>query len=79
MEDGLVEQLGNVRVVEPVDDLLAASLADYESEVAQLSQLMRDRGGLHADGVGEFADRASAVFEATEDLQPADGFGGGGG
>ena len=40
VKDGLVEQLGDVRVVQSVDDVLAPALADDKADVAQLAQLM---------------------------------------
>jgi hypothetical protein len=40
VEDGLVEQLGDVVVVEPVADLAAVPVADHEPEVAQHPQLV---------------------------------------
>src|SRR5439155_6469 len=58
VEDGLVEQVGDVRVVQRVDDLAAAALADYEPEVSEDPQLVRDGRLLHVDGVGELANRA---------------------
>jgi len=43
VEDRLIEELGDVRVVEPVDDLLAPALPDHEPELAQRAQLVGDR------------------------------------
>ncbi len=41
--DGLVEQLGDVVVVEGVDNAAAVTLSVDEAEVAQHPQLVRDR------------------------------------
>lgn len=71
VKDRLIEQLGDVRVVQVVDDAFAASLADDKAKVAQLPELMGDGRGLHADGVGELADRAGPLFQAPEDLHAA--------
>jgi|GEM_PF-7066669 len=54
-----------------VDDLLAAALADDETEMTQLSELVGDGGGLHADRVGELADRARPLLQPAEDLHTA--------
>ena len=51
VEDGLVEQVGDVRVVQGVDDP-RPSLADHEPEMAQHPQLVRDRRPLHPDRGG---------------------------
>ena len=49
VEDGLVEQVGHVRVVQGVDDAAPAPLPDDEAEMAKDSQLVRDGRLLHAD------------------------------
>jgi hypothetical protein len=56
--DGLVEQVGDVRVVEGVDDAAAASFADYEAEVPKDAQLLGDGGPFHPDGIRQFANGA---------------------
>ena len=71
VKDRLVEQLRDVRIVQAVDDLLAAALADHEPELAQRPQLVRDGGRLHADRLGQRADRARALLQAPEDLHAA--------
>lgn len=68
VEDRLVEQLSDMRVVQAIDDLLATPLADHEPEVAKRAQLVRDRRGLHPHRLSELADRARALLEAPEDL-----------
>src|SRR5205814_1781441 len=59
------------RVMQPVYDLLAATLADHEAEVPQLAQLVRDGRRLHADRGRELTDRACALLEPPEDQDAA--------
>jgi len=54
--DGLVEQVGDVVVVERVDGMSSLTLADDEVEVAEDAELVRDGGLLHLDRLCEFAD-----------------------
>jgi len=63
----LIEEVGNVRVVQCVDDTSAASLADDEPQMAEQAQLVRDRRGLHADRLGESVHRARSLAQASED------------
>jgi hypothetical protein len=73
MEDRLVEQLGDVRIVQPVKHVLAASLANHETEMAQLTQLVRNRRGLHPDSISELTDRAGPILQPPKDLHPTGG------
>ena len=73
VEDGLVEQLRDVRVMQPVDHLLAAALPDHQPHVPQLTQLMRDRRCLHRDRLGEFVHRARPRLQPGQDPHPARG------
>jgi hypothetical protein len=59
--DGLVEQHGDVVVVELVDDALAGAGTGDQSEGAQQSQLVGHGRGLHTDGVGELMNRARTL------------------
>ena len=47
MEDRLIEQVRDMRVMEGVDDTPPAPLADNEPEVAQDAKLVRDGGTFH--------------------------------
>ena len=67
----LLEQLGDVVVVELVDDAAAGALADDEAEVAEHAELVRDRRRVHPDGGRDLGDRRGAVVQAGEDPQPA--------
>ena len=58
VEDGLVEQVGDVRIVEGVDDAAAVPFADHEPEVSEDAQLLGDGGAFHLDGGGELAHGA---------------------
>lgn len=71
VEDRLVEQLGDVRVVQGVEDVLALPLADHESQLTQRAQLMRDGRGFHLHGLRELTHGARPLLEATEDLHAA--------
>ena len=71
MEDRLIEQVGDVRVVERVDDAPAAPLADNEPEVAQHAQLVRHRRAFHLNRQGEFVHGAGAFAEPRENPNPA--------
>jgi hypothetical protein len=67
----LLEQLGDVFVVEFVANLTAVPTSRNEAEVAQESQLVGDGRGFHPDGLGKLANRASATMEARQDAEPA--------
>jgi hypothetical protein len=71
VEDRLIEQVGDVGVVEGVDDAPPAPLADHEPEVAKHAQLMRDRGAFHPDRQGELIHSARALAEPRENPHPA--------
>lgn len=60
---GLIEQCRHVSVVEPVVHVLALPLTGDEPEVAQHAELMRYRGLLHPDLLGQVADAASPAPE----------------
>ena len=65
VKDRLIKQLRDVRVVQPVDHLLAATLTNHQPEMPQLAQLVGHRGGLHRDTLGELPDRARPSAEAA--------------
>lgn len=69
VKEGLLQELGDVVVVQRVDDGTTVALAGDQSQVAQQAQLVGAGGGFHADGVGEVADRAGAFLEPGEDVQ----------
>ena len=71
VRDDLFEQLGDVVVVQLVDDLASVALPDDEPEMAQRPKLMRDRRALHGDRRGELVDRRRARMQAGEDPQSA--------
>ena len=71
MEDRLIEQVRDVRVMEGVHDAPAAPLADYKTEVAKHAQLVRHRGALHPNGQGELVHGASSLSEPRENANPA--------
>ena len=70
VEDGLVEQLSHVVVVERVDDGAALPVAVDQTQVAQQPKLVGDRRLLHLDGLGELTHRGGALAQTTEDHQP---------
>ena len=67
----LLEQVGDVVVVELVDHAAAGALPDDQAEVAQDAELVGDRRGVHPDGGRDLRHRRGAVVEAREDPQPA--------
>src|ERR1700726_3845131 len=54
--DGLVQQRGDVVVVQGVDDVLARAGAGDQAEVAQQAQLVGAGGQLHTGGLGQGGD-----------------------
>ena len=73
VEDRLVEQLGDVGVMQVIDDVLATALADDEAEMPKLPELVRDSGWLHPHRVGKLTDRARTLLQPAEDLHAARG------
>lgn len=69
VEERLVEEFGDMVVVERVDDRAAVAFAGHEAEVAQQAQLVGAGGGFHTGGVGEVADGAGAFLEAGQDVE----------
>ena len=67
--DGLVQELGDVGVVQAVHDPAAVPMADDETEGPQQAQLVGDRRLFHADRGGELRDRMRATPEPAEDQQ----------
>jgi hypothetical protein len=70
VEDGLVEQLRDVRIMQTVKDVLAASPTNHEPEMAQLTQRVGNHGGLHPDSVRELTHRTSSLPQPPQDLHP---------
>jgi len=64
--DGLLEQLGDVVVVEVVDDLTTVAPPDDEAQVTQDAQLVGDRRALHADVSSQLVDPAGAGGQSPE-------------
>lgn len=56
VKDHLVEKLGDVGIMQPVNDLLPTPLADHEPELAERAQLVRNRRSLHTDRFCQCAD-----------------------
>lgn len=67
----LLEQFGDVVVVELVDHLPSGSLSDDEAEMAQQAKLVRDRGALHAHALGDLVHGRGAGVQSREDAQSA--------
>jgi hypothetical protein len=61
MENRLVDQIGDVRVVKRICHGAPTTLADNKPEVPQHAQLMRNRRPLHFHSLGELVDGAGAV------------------
>ena len=71
VEDGLLEQVAHVRVVQRIHGSSADAFAHDEPEMPEESQLMRHGGLLHADCLGKLADRAGRLVQPGEDADPA--------
>jgi hypothetical protein len=71
--DGLVQEPGDVIVIEGVDGGLALPGTGDQAKVAEHAQLMGDRGVLHADVGRELGDRAGLAAQPGQDQQPARG------
>jgi hypothetical protein len=71
MRDGQVEQIGDVRVVERVDNLPALPLTDHEAELAQKAKLVRYGGMLHPDRSRKLAYRARRAAQPPENEHAA--------
>ena len=54
----LIEEVGDVRIVQRVDDTATAPFADDEPQVAEQAQLVGDRRSFHSDRLGELVYRA---------------------
>jgi hypothetical protein len=65
VRDDLFEQLGDVVVVQLVDDLATVTPPDNETEVTQVPKLVRDRGALHGDAAGELVHRRRRGVQAA--------------
>src|SRR5262249_59359458 len=62
--NSLGEQNRDVVVVEGVDHLVAAAGSLDEIQVAKLTKLMRNGGGIDAEDRGQFVDRCGCPLEA---------------
>ncbi len=71
MRDSLVEQVGDMRVVQRVDDLATVPLADHETELAEEAELVRHRRLLHPDRSSKLTDRARRAAQPSEDQHAA--------
>src|SRR5690349_14003064 len=71
VEDGLVEEVGDVRVVQRIDHPASLALADDQAEMPEDAQLVRHRRWLHSDRLGDLTDRARRIAQPAEDLQAA--------
>ena len=69
--DRLIEQLGDMRVVQRVDDPPPLTLTDDQTDVPQQPQLMRHSGLLHPDRDHELGHRMRTLTQLREDQHPA--------
>jgi len=68
VKDGLVEQLSDVRIVQCIDHVASLAVSNYQPEITQLAQLVRDRRRLHTHGGRDLTDRARPIPQPPEDL-----------
>jgi hypothetical protein len=71
VRDRFVEQMGDVIVVQVVDDAAPVATSDHEPEMAKQSQLVRDRRRLHFDRLGQLAHAQRARAQPAQDPHPA--------
>ncbi|GAA1506232.1 hypothetical protein GCM10009730_07090 [Streptomyces albidochromogenes] len=71
--NGFVEKLGDVIVVQAVDNAVALPDSCDEAQSAREAELMGDRRLFHPDGFGQFRHAARALAQAREDHQPGRG------
>lgn len=71
VEDRLVDQVGNVAVVQGVADVPALALADHKAEMTEDAKLVGDRRGLHTDRRRKLVHRQPAVPQPREDTDTA--------
>ncbi len=71
VNDLLVDQFGDARVMQVIDDVLATALADDEAEMAKLPELMRHSGRLHPHRIETLTDRAGPLLQPAQDLHTA--------
>jgi hypothetical protein len=69
VEYGLVEELGDVVVVQRVHDVAAVPVPFDEAEVAQNAELVRNGGLLHGDVSGQLVHCGRSAAQPTEDEQ----------
>lgn len=67
----LMQQLAYMVVVQLIDHTAALPLPADKTKMAQQTQLMRNRRGLHADMPGQVANRARSSVEPTKDVEAA--------
>ena len=63
----LVEQRGDVRVVQPVEDRAAVAARGHEAQVAQDPQLLRGGRRRHLGALGELVDARLAVAQRVQE------------
>lgn len=71
--DSFIQQHRDMVVEQGVNHGAAGSLPDDQAEVAQHSQLVRDRRLLHPDGGRQLTDGRRPLTETAQDTQPARG------
>jgi hypothetical protein len=73
VSDRLVEQRGDVRVMQDILDMPALTAAHDQTEIAQDTKLLADRGLFHVDATLELADRERPVAEQGQEANAARG------
>ena len=70
MTNSLIDQLGDMHVIQRVHDPPPSTLTDDQTDIPQQPQLMRDSGLLQPDRVDELRDRMRALPQLREDQHP---------
>ncbi len=73
MENSLVDQIRNVRIVKRINNRAATSLTHNKPKVSQQPKLMRDRRPFHLDRGGEIVDAAGAFTQPGQNAHPTRG------
>lgn len=71
MKDGLIEQGRDVLVMQAVEHLSPAALADHEPHSPQHTQLVGDRGLRHPNLLDDLRDRLRTLTQTTENVHSA--------
>lgn len=67
------QEVGDVVIVQPIMEVTAFAVGDYEVQLPEGPQLLGDGSRLHLDGGGELVDGAASLEKGVEKAHPAAG------